>query len=143
MIHALDLEKSININILKNIKFLVISYGVEYNNDDYATCDIAAKIDELPKYIFNYIRGEKYNDEHIEFEGLNVMEITDIFENNKPFYYLNLYYNVETPAKSFINENDIKMFTENCKKHFLKHFNKDNKITDYRLLNVKSSLNDN
>lgn len=129
-------KNTITIDVV-TIKYLVVSYSVEYNDTDFITLDIAGSSDNLPKYLLQCLHEQNYKIDKIEqfsFKGYSVTQQNNIHN------YLQLYFDFNTLFQDEISENDIKYFKDKCIKHFLKYFSKI--IPNYGVYNVKSSLDD-
>lgn len=129
-------KNTITIDV-SSIKYLMVSYSVEYNDTDFITLDIAGKSDDFPKYLLQCLHEQNYKidgEEYFSFKGYSVT-----LQNNIN-HYLQLYFDFNTFFQDEISENDIKYFKDKCIKHFLKYFSKI--IPNYGVYNVKSSLND-
>ena len=119
------------------IKYLVVSYSIEYNDTDFITLDIAGNSDNLPKYLLQCLHEQNYKIDKINqfsFRGYSVTQQNNIHN------HLQLYFDFNTLFQDEITENDIKYFKDRCIKHFLKNFNRI--IPNYGVYNVKSSLDD-
>lgn len=118
------------------IKYLMVSYSVEYNDTDFITLDIAGRSDDFPKYLLQCLHEQNYKvdgEEYFSFKGYSVTQQNNIHN------YLQLYFDFNTFFQDEITENDIEYFKDKCIKHFKKYFKI---ISNYGVYNVKSSLYD-
>lgn len=123
---------------VSSVKYLVVSYLVEYSDDDFITLDIAGRSDDLPKYLLLCLHEQNYKtDEILEYFSFRGYSIT---QRDNIYNCLQLYFDFNTLSLDKISENDIKYFKDRCIKHFLKNFNRI--IPNYGVYNVKSSLDD-
>lgn len=129
-------KNTITIDV-SSIKYLVVSYSVEYNDDDFITLDIAGSSDNLPKYLLQCLHEQNYKVdgiEHFSFRGYSVTQQNNIHN------HLQLYFDFNTLFQDEITKNDIECFKDKCIKHFIDYFGKI--ISNYVVYNVKSSLDD-
>ena len=122
-----------------NIKYLVVSYSVEYYYNDFITLDIAGRSNDLPKHLIQCLHEQNYNttNEILKYFSYRGYSIT---QQNNIRNCLQLYFDFNISPVDEITENDIKCFKNKCTQHFLKYFSKI--IPNYGVYNVKSSLDD-
>lgn len=134
------MENNTTITIdVANVKYLFVSYSVEYNADDFITLDIAGHSDDLPKYLIQCLHEQNYKTtnevlKYFSYRGYSITQQQGISN------CLQLYFDFNTLSLDKITENDLKYFKDKCTQHFLKYFSKI--IPNYGVCNVKSSLDD-
>lgn len=126
------------ITIIANVKYLFVSYSVEYNDDDFITLDIAGYSDDFPKYLIQCLHEQNYEtDEVLNYFSYQGYSITQQYGISN---CLQLYFDFNILSQDKITKDDLKYFKDKCTQHFLKYFSKI--IPNYGVCNVKSSLDD-
>ena len=126
------------ITIIANVKYLFVSYSVEYNDDDFITLDIAGYSDDFPKYLIQCLHEQNYEtDEVLNYFSYQGYSITQLYGISN---CLRLYFDFNILSQDKITKDDLKYFKDKCTQHFLKYFSKI--IPNYEVCNVKSSLDD-
>ena len=61
-----------------NIKYLVVSYSVEYYYNDFITLDIAGRSNDLPKYLIQCLHEQNYKTnevlEYFSYRGYSITQ---------------------------------------------------------------------